>query len=204
MTISHWIAPFLLLLWAGCGSSRMTAPDPQSDRHGGYVVSEKATDPAVSSARKQLEAVLRAEIADWQGVRHVMGGNGKSGTDCSGLVQRIFADALNVWTPRTTAQLKKFGTRVRRSSLAAGDLVFFRPEGKERHVGIFLDEDQFAHVSSSRGVMISRLSESYWSRYYTGGRRVLNSAEAIRNAVSYSYQALERKEMMQNRSSGGW
>lgn len=58
-----------------------------------------------------------------------------------------------------------------RKELREGDLVFFKNNGKINHVGIYLKEDMFVHASSSKGVMISKLTEKYWdSRFYKGGR----------------------------------
>lgn len=150
-----------LLLDTGCSSSRLTSED-FGDVDRGYQ-------------RDGLSQVLREALDDWMGVPFRLGGVDKSGIDCSALVQTIFADALNVRLPRTTTDLIREGIAVKRSDLAAGDLVFFNPEGKGRHVGILLTRSQFAHVSSSRGVMISSLDERYWTRSYTGGRRILGS-----------------------------
>jgi lipoprotein Spr len=61
---------------------------------------------------------------------------------------------------------------VDRKSLVEGDLVFFRNgNGNINHVGIYLKNDMFAHASTSKGVMVSKLTEKYWdSRFYKGGR----------------------------------
>jgi lipoprotein Spr len=69
------------------------------------------------------------------------------------------------------AQTKKLRSR---SELQEGDLVFFSIGQKKRvsHVGVYLDHDRFVHASTSAGVMISDLNETYWTKYYTGGGRV--------------------------------
>jgi len=61
---------------------------------------------------------------------------------------------------------------VPRDELRAGDLVFFNTEFKGRHVGIYLEEGRFLHVSTKRGVMISSLGEDYWRERYWQSRRV--------------------------------
>lgn len=150
-----------LLLDTGCTSSRLT--------------SENFGDVDRGNHREGLSLVLREALDDWMGVPYRLGGVDKSGIDCSALVQTIFADALNVRLPRTTEDLIHEGTAVKRSDLDTGDLVFFNPDGKGRHVGILLSQSQFVHVSSSRGVMVSSLNEGYWRKSYTVGRRILGS-----------------------------
>lgn len=159
-----------------------TNPTPENTRR---IITGVPVYRALESDEIVLESILRQELDDWKGVPYVLGGLTMSGIDCSGLVQRIFANALNVQTPRTTKELLSFGKRVNRSSLRSGDLVFFEPRSSLRHVGIYLSEGLFAHASSSSGVMISALSEPYWARSYTTSRRILGSSEVLSKAVSY-------------------
>jgi cell wall-associated NlpC family hydrolase len=60
-------------------------------------------------------------------------------------------------------------------SLVAGDLVFFRIDGRRvSHVGIYVGEGRFVHAPSRGGkVRVDRLDDRYWSRRYAGARRVL-------------------------------
>jgi cell wall-associated NlpC family hydrolase len=58
------------------------------------------------------------------------------------------------------------------SQLRAGDILFFRIEGKVSHVGMYLDDGQFVHApASGRHVSIESLhSDFYRQAFIRGGR----------------------------------
>jgi probable lipoprotein NlpC len=125
------------------------------------------------SPRSSIEQNLRAEAAKWKGTPHRLGGTDHSGIDCSGLVMRVYKDLFGKKLPRTTWAQSRMGRPVAVHALKAGDLVFFDPPGKRRHVGIYLSRGEFVHASYSRGVMISNLHNPYWRRTFWTVRRVL-------------------------------
>ena len=108
------------------------------------------------------------------GVPYVWGGSTPSGFDCSGLVQYVFKQH-GITLNRTTKTQYQHGTFVAKSNLQPGDLVFFQNTYTTgiSHVGIYIGSGEFIHASSSQGVTISSLSNSYWSSHYYGARRVL-------------------------------
>lgn len=108
------------------------------------------------------------------GVPYVWGGSAPSGFDCSGLVQYVFKQH-GITLNRTTKTQYQHGTFVAKSNLQPGDLVFFQNTYTAgiSHVGIYIGSGEFIHASSSQGVTISSLSNSYWSSHYYGARRVL-------------------------------
>jgi len=111
----------------------------------------------------------------WMGCPYLYGGTSRSGVDCSGLVQQIFKEVYRINLPRSTKQQFKEGQFVRLNSLNIADLVFFktnRSAGVD-HVGIYLGDDEFVHASTSRGVMISNLSEKYFKQRFAGARRII-------------------------------
>jgi cell wall-associated NlpC family hydrolase len=107
------------------------------------------------------------------GTPYAFGGTSAGGFDCSGYVQHVFA-MLGIHLPRTADAQYVAGRHIK-GSMEPGDLVFFQTyEPGASHVGIYLGESKFIHASSSHGVMVSSLHDSYWSARYLGAKRVVN------------------------------
>lgn len=107
------------------------------------------------------------------GVPYKWGGVTTQGFDCSGLVWYVF-DKNSIHLPRTADVQYQAGKTVSRGNLKQGDLVFFTTyEPGASHTGIYLENDNFIHASSSRGVMVSKLTDSYWQTRYLGARRII-------------------------------
>lgn len=116
---------------------------------------------------------LYLAAAEWIGVPYRQGGDSKRGTDCSGLTRQLYRHVYRIRLPRSSAQQLDATRKVARRNLREGDLVFFRSPSSRRvsHVGIYLKDGMFIHTSSSRGVMISSLGETYWDKYWLRGGR---------------------------------
>ena len=106
------------------------------------------------------------------GVPYRFGGATPQGFDCSGFVMYVF-QKHGVKLPRTADVQYTVGRIIDKKTLQPGDVVFFTTYEKgASHEGIYLGQERFVHASSSRGVMISSLSESYWKTRYLGARRM--------------------------------
>ncbi len=118
---------------------------------------------------------LYAFVNEWYGTRYRLGGTDKSGIDCSAFVQRCYENIFGMNLVRTAFEQFNMSNVVwKNADLKEGDLVFFHVHSSRiSHVGIYLMNNFFVHASSSRGVMISNLNESYWQKYYACGGRVL-------------------------------
>ena len=147
----------LSLAIAGCAG---TAPVP-------LPVQTSAADPEVVHR-------LYDQYNSWRGVPYREGGMSKNGVDCSGYVLLTYREAFNRSIPRTTELLARSGTKVSPRQMQPGDLVFFKTGWKKRHVGVYLKNGAFMHASSSRGVMISKLHNPYWSDAFYMARRIEN------------------------------
>ena len=112
------------------------------------------------------------------GTPYALGGNTKNGIDCSGLIHNAYSQQ-GVKIPRTIDVLRKRGKRISVDRAKKGDLIFFRTSRKRKltHAGIVVATKrgipQFIHASSSRGVIISTLDNTYWKKAYAQTRRLL-------------------------------
>lgn len=122
----------------------------------------------------QAERSIRAVEDNWHGTPFLLGSRTFDGIDCANFVSQVYEEAFGIRIPSTTLEQLDLGTPVGQGDLQVGDLVFFQPPGAARHVGVYLSEGEFAHASTSLGVMISRLEESYWTRAYWTARRLLS------------------------------
>jgi cell wall-associated NlpC family hydrolase len=119
-----------------------------------------------------------AKLLVHEATRHVgepyrYGGTTRKGWDCSGFVSTIYHKTLNINLPRTSEEMFRSSFQIPPSYARPGDLVFFKISHKKAsHVGIFMGDNQFIHVSTSDGVIISSLNDPYYQRYLLGLRRI--------------------------------
>ncbi len=100
----------------------------------------------------------------------------EKGLDCSFFTSDVYRKFNQTIIPRTVKEQYKVGRGVAFKRLIYGDLLFFKTEGKKvSHVGIFVGDGKFMHVTNSKGVIISSFSEKYWSKRYAGARRIFFS-----------------------------
>ncbi len=123
---------------------------------------------------QELKKIL-SHYDRWEGVRYKFGGNSRKGIDCSAYMQRVFQDEFAVSLPRSTGEQMKLGSRVAKSELNTGDLVFFKTSSRQRHVGVYIGEGEFVHASTSMGVTVSSLDNQYWGERYELARRINGS-----------------------------
>lgn len=130
--------------------------------NGGSMTTSATRQQIVDNAKKLL------------GTPYVWGGSTPKGFDCSGFVQYVL-NLSGINLPRTTTEQYKVGTYVAKSNLQPGDLVFLQNTYRAgiSHVGIYIGDGKMIHASSSKGVVTSSLSSSYYTQHYYGARRVV-------------------------------
>ncbi len=112
-------------------------------------------------------------VGNWLGVPHKLGSCSNSAIDCSCFVKLLYQQVYNNNLPRTADEMHKESSSINQKKLTEGDLVFFKINSKKvSHVGVYLKDGWFAHVSTSRGVMINNLSEAYYDKHFTGAGKI--------------------------------
>jgi cell wall-associated NlpC family hydrolase len=121
------------------------------------------------------------------GVPYRRGGNSADkGFDCSGFTRHIFEASLGLVLPRRAdEQARAQGmVAIKRGDLRPGDLVFFNTMRRTfSHVGIYIGDGKFIHSPKPGGeVRVDDLSFAYWSKRFTGARR-LDTPDALERVL---------------------
>ncbi len=167
-----WIALILKLVFlTSCGIGRDAADSLPSRRLSHAEREQYSRQLGIPLTGRENPALI-SELSGWMGAPYRYGGTTRAGADCSGFVWAVYRNAYGIQLPRTTAQQASETRRIRQHRLQEGDIVFFRTKGrKTSHSGIYLGNGYFIHASSSRGVIVNNLSESYYARRFIKGGR---------------------------------
>lgn len=141
------VLSFLMLtvLTTGCHSSKKS----------GKSHSKVKIETVKTGKLKGVEKKIVEESLTWIGTPYRYAGSEKGkGTDCSGLVVRVYEDVAGLKLPRNSGKQAEFCKKIGKKSVKPGDLVFFAT-GKDKnrisHVGIMIDDVQFVHASTKKG-----------------------------------------------------
>ncbi|KMY56294.1 hypothetical protein AC623_18315 [Bacillus sp. FJAT-27231] len=142
--------------------------------------------PALSHTEVQAASIGESLVdygKKFMGVKYVFGGTTPNGFDCSGFTQYVYKHAAGVSIPRTTELQYKIGTAVSKSQLMPGDLVFFSNTYRAgiSHVGIYAGNNMVLNATSSQGIALVSLNNSYWGPKYTGAKRVVESFDGFKD-----------------------
>jgi cell wall-associated NlpC family hydrolase len=122
---------------------------------------------------------LLLDVVSYLGTPYLYGGNTREGIDCSGFTARVYESGALKQLPRSAKAQFSVGSPVAKSDLEFGDLVFFNTTGRRpSHVGIYIEDDLFAHASVTRGVTFSSLESTYYRKRYVGARRIMKPEDA--------------------------
>lgn len=147
------------------------------DNQTGFVFSDNfSLNGGVAELSETIDEgqIIVDTAMQYLGVPYVWAGSSSRGFDCSGFVNYVYKEcgySIN----RTAALIYENGTYVEKADLQVGDAVCFSSSSCSiGHVGIYIGEGQFIHASSGSGcVIISDLSESYYTKRYVGARHIV-------------------------------
>ena len=157
------------LLMVACGGHKQTVRPVQNESSGIYSGKKDHKDV------NEYSAELVKEARKWLGTKYKYAGENRKGTDCSGMVMSIYRDVAGIKLPRSSREQQSFCKSVKVADLTPGDLIFFSGSsrgGKVSHVGMYIGDGDFIHASLSKGVIVSNLNESYYSRHFHSAGRV--------------------------------
>ncbi len=107
------------------------------------------------------------------GTRYSRGGASDSGFDCSGFVMYIYG-AQGIRLPRTSREQFEAGEEVPLQEALAGDLMFFKINGRRiSPSAIYLGDRLFIHSpSTGKRVRIDSVDDAYWKKRFCGTVRI--------------------------------
>lgn len=121
------------------------------------------------------------EALSWVGTPYEYAGVRKGeGTDCSGMVMKVYEDIAGYKIPRNSAKQAEFCQPLEAEDVRLGDLIFFatgKDINKVSHVGIVIDDHRFVHASASKGVVVSEIFTPYYQRTFKMFGRVPEQKE---------------------------
>ncbi|MCE3226206.1 MAG: hypothetical protein K0S32_757 [Bacteroidetes bacterium] len=161
---------FLALFSTSCRHKKDLAKsdDPKHTTPSSHQLQEK-----LGVSKKEINHnKLYSFVDDWYGVPYKYGGCQKTGVDCSCFADNLYSKVYDVKIGRTCGEIYKSCDKVKTEHLRQGDFVFFITNGKSiSHVGVYLKDNKFAHASTSKGVIVSDLNETYYKKnFHSAGR----------------------------------
>ncbi len=135
---------------------------------------DKNGNAGIGSSKTSKKIVKEAQ--GWLGTPYGYGRAEKGvACDCSGMVMSVYEKVTGIKLPRNSAKQQEFCKKLKKKDVKVGDLCFFatgKDPDKVSHVGIMVDEKNFIHASTSKGVGISDINQPYYIRTFKGYGRV--------------------------------
>lgn len=167
-------------LWPADPAAPRAAPTRPEDRAADPVPPATA-EPTLARQVRDRASELVVSAMNFLGVPYKLGGNdAATGFDCSGFTRHLFEMSFGLVLPRRVDdQASAAGlVKVPRQELQPGDLVFFNTLRRTfSHVGIYVGDGRFIHAPRTGAqVRVEDMRGAYWSKRFTGARRVADAA----------------------------
>ena len=140
----------------------------------GYSQTKKELPALDALPYLTADTTLNNFMLHWIGKPYRLGGTTERGIDCSQFNKRLAKDVFKIQLQSVCYKQWNETERIKKDSLAVGDLVFFRsrqsPSGW--HCGTYIGETMFVHAANKyEGVKISSLLEPKYKKAYKGAGR---------------------------------
>ena len=179
--------PHVILIFF-MASLAVTLPSCRSSKKGASEFYEASSKPGRKGSHEhergakvaRLDSKTRKKIVSeamtWKGTPYGYGKAEKGkASDCSGMVMSVYEKVTGIKLPRNSAQQQDFCKDLKKKNVEPGDLCFFatgKDKDKTSHVGIMVDDRNFIHASTSKGVVVSDITQPYYVRTFKGYGRV--------------------------------
>ncbi len=157
----------ICIILSSCGTTAHKKPSPSTHKTAANLIQINHVNRTQASQEIMLQSMSLI------GTPYRFGGSDRStGFDCSGMIQHVYGQALQVQLPRTAKDMANRSRAIQDKDLQVGDLVFFNTSGNPySHVGIYIGNRQFIHAPSSNGtIRTASLDNPYFKQRYLGAR----------------------------------
>lgn len=135
-----------------------------------YIDIKEEEPVALNRGAATLEEQIVSFAHSQLGKKYVWGATGESVFDGIGLVKFVYGK-FGIKIGDSIENIHNNNEKIEWDNMSIGDLVFFQKGEKVDHIGIFIGDGDFIHVTTS-GVIISSLLEGYYSDIYAGAIRI--------------------------------
>jgi len=138
------------------------------------------------------ETITSPDVAEWTShlIVTTKSERGNQNAEFRSFAGGVLARTSKIATQLTRSALKFLGVPyvfggTSTTGMKQGDLVFFQTYAAgASHVGIYIGNGKFVHASSSHGVMVSSLSDSYWHARFIGAKRFISGKHLVAKTVN--------------------
>ena len=148
---------------------------------------------------EEQRTLFLEQCKQYLGTPYKYGGISKTGMDCSGFIFTSAKQSLGIKLPRRAEDLYNATERLEKEQLQPGDFLFFKAANTVNHAAVYLGDDEFIHSASDgpkTGVIISKLSDSYWNTTFVGCGKFLPAATHPER-IGKSFPKKEEAEVVQ-------
>ena len=167
----------------------------ENESNNEVMQSRAANNPITTNEQQKVVNEAKRQL----GKPYVWGGKGPNSFDCSGLVQYVYKNAVNMNVPAPTQTQERYGKEVSLSSLQPGDLLFYGVRGDTGHVGIYIGNNQMIHAPKP-GQNVQTVDLKWY--YPQFARRILTTSTPIDDKPVYYKE--DRQVSINKKSSTLW